>query len=359
MQDDTPIFEQVTEEEYNAIAQRNMRDNDFIVDDNGEGYVDNGLEDWDNVSMDSESSDDEDETAKGNSLHYLNGFVQWSHSYKNSGKKKRKKKDLVDGQHLISNMLAKQNAAQKAAKDSNKVRFSVYFMQFINSWIEKKLENDAKAMELMDDIFGDLEKDMDKKGSAAKRAKADYSAYKKPKLMKTAMSDSSAWRGPSNLDVPEAHDDNPSMDSFNHQDTDDYNHDPHGDHENYVSNPEPVEETPAPEPTIVRANTIETSTIRTGKAGKKSKLSFLPKFEREAPALEPVLKKSDTSGRQEWRDVIRESVETQPMAMSQQDTFNLSNGSDLLEADGSLQLFWFDALEKNGKVYLFGKVTID
>ncbi len=66
MQDDTPIFEQVTEEEYNAIAQRNMRDNDFIVDDNGEGYVDQGLEDWDNVSMDSESSDDEnDETSKG------------------------------------------------------------------------------------------------------------------------------------------------------------------------------------------------------------------------------------------------------------------------------------------------------
>ena len=66
MQDDAPIFEQVTEEEYNAIAQRNMRDNDFIVDDNGEGYVDNGLEDWDNVSM-SESSDDDDddETSKG------------------------------------------------------------------------------------------------------------------------------------------------------------------------------------------------------------------------------------------------------------------------------------------------------
>ena len=203
-------------------------------------------------------------------------------------------------------------------------------------------------MELMDDIFGDLEKDMGKKGP---RVMADYSAYKKPKLMKVAVSDSSSgWRGPSNLDIPEAQHGNPSMDSFNPQDTDDYTHDSQGDHENNVANPESAEETPAPEPTIVRANPIETSTIRTGKAGKKSKLSFLPKFERETPALEPALKKSDTSGRQEWRDVIRESMETQPMAMSQQDTFNLSNGSDLLEADGSLQLFWFDALEKNGKV---------
>jgi hypothetical protein len=197
---------------------------------------------------------------------------------------------------------------------------------------------------------------MDKK--AAKRVKADYSAYKKPKLMKTAMSDSSGWRGPSNLDMPpELAQEDHSNDAFNPQDTDDYNQFNNDSHDgDDASAPVPEEETPAPEPTIVRANTIETSTIRTGKAGKKSKLSFLPKFEREAPALEPVLKKSDASGRQEWRDVIRESVETQPMATMSQDTFNLSNGSDLLEPDGSLQLFWFDALEKNGKVYLFGKV---
>ena len=51
----------MTEAEYNAIAQRNLREDDFIVDDNGEGYLGNGLEDWDNVSHSSDDDDDDDE----------------------------------------------------------------------------------------------------------------------------------------------------------------------------------------------------------------------------------------------------------------------------------------------------------
>lgn len=215
----------------------------------------------------------------------------------------------------------------------------------------QKLENDAKAMELMDDIFGDLEKDIDK-GPAVKRVKADYSVYKKSKVMKQTPTVSSAWRTPSNLDLPDSLGAQSVEDLHNQDDLDDSNGQP--DFE-APSPDEEVEEAPVPEP-ILRADPLQTSTIRTGKGGKKSKLSFLPKFEREAP-IEPVLKKSDASGRQEWRDVVRESVETQPMSLSQgQDTFNVNNGSDMLEEDGSLQLFWFDALEKNGKVYLFGKV---
>lgn len=60
MVEHAPIFEEVTEAEYNAIAIKNMREDNFIVDDNGEGYVDNGLEDWDNVSQDESTSDEED-----------------------------------------------------------------------------------------------------------------------------------------------------------------------------------------------------------------------------------------------------------------------------------------------------------
>ena len=62
-EEDAVIFDNVSETEYNAIALKNLREDNFIVDDNGEGYVDNGLEDWDNMSHDSESSGEEEERA--------------------------------------------------------------------------------------------------------------------------------------------------------------------------------------------------------------------------------------------------------------------------------------------------------
>ena len=66
-EDDAVIFDNVSEAEYNAIALKNLREDNFIVDDNGEGYVDNGLEDCDNMSHDSESSvEEEDRAAKSN-----------------------------------------------------------------------------------------------------------------------------------------------------------------------------------------------------------------------------------------------------------------------------------------------------
>lgn len=73
VQEAKPIFEEVTEAEYNAIAIRNLRQENFIVDDNGEGYVDNGLEDWDNVSDEYESEEEMVEESRGSFVHFSNG----------------------------------------------------------------------------------------------------------------------------------------------------------------------------------------------------------------------------------------------------------------------------------------------
>ncbi len=45
--EEAPIFDLVPEDEFNSIAKRIMLEDDFIVDDNGEGYAVGGLEDWD------------------------------------------------------------------------------------------------------------------------------------------------------------------------------------------------------------------------------------------------------------------------------------------------------------------------
>lgn len=58
-----PIYDEVTEEEYNLISKRAAFEEDFVVDDNGEGYAGRGLEDWDNHASD--YSSDEDHNDKG------------------------------------------------------------------------------------------------------------------------------------------------------------------------------------------------------------------------------------------------------------------------------------------------------
>lgn len=55
------IFDKVTEEEYRAIVKGRLEEDDFIEDDDGSGYVDNGLEeDWDRRNSDSEDGSDSD-----------------------------------------------------------------------------------------------------------------------------------------------------------------------------------------------------------------------------------------------------------------------------------------------------------
>ncbi len=47
MDDSAPIYDVVPEDEFNTIAKKMMLEDDFVVDDNGEGYAQGGLEDWD------------------------------------------------------------------------------------------------------------------------------------------------------------------------------------------------------------------------------------------------------------------------------------------------------------------------
>ncbi|KAI1155061.1 hypothetical protein F4825DRAFT_409444 [Nemania diffusa] len=53
------LYEEVDENEYKKIVRDRLNQDDFVVDDNGEGYVDDGREDWDRVqAYDSGSEDD-------------------------------------------------------------------------------------------------------------------------------------------------------------------------------------------------------------------------------------------------------------------------------------------------------------
>lgn len=60
------IYDEVDDEGYKKLVRRRLDEDDFVVDDNGAGYADDGREDWDTrEKYDETESEEEDYTARG------------------------------------------------------------------------------------------------------------------------------------------------------------------------------------------------------------------------------------------------------------------------------------------------------
>ena len=53
------LYEEVDEDRYKKIVRDRLNEDDFVVDDNGEGYADDGREEWDRVPVYETDSEDE------------------------------------------------------------------------------------------------------------------------------------------------------------------------------------------------------------------------------------------------------------------------------------------------------------
>jgi DNA polymerase alpha subunit A len=51
------VYEDVDEEAYKKVVRKRLDQDDFVVDDNGEGYADDGREDWQNEEQAYDDSD--------------------------------------------------------------------------------------------------------------------------------------------------------------------------------------------------------------------------------------------------------------------------------------------------------------
>lgn len=49
VEDAQDLYEEVDEDRYKNIVRDRLNQDDFVVDDNGEGYADDGREEWDRV----------------------------------------------------------------------------------------------------------------------------------------------------------------------------------------------------------------------------------------------------------------------------------------------------------------------
>lgn len=59
------LYEEVDEDSYKKIVRDRLNEDDFVVDDNGEGYADDGREEWDRVPVYETESEDDLITGRG------------------------------------------------------------------------------------------------------------------------------------------------------------------------------------------------------------------------------------------------------------------------------------------------------
>ena len=59
------LYEEVDEAGYKKIVRQRLDEDDFVVDDNGEGYADDGREEWDRARPYAEDSDSDDGGGRG------------------------------------------------------------------------------------------------------------------------------------------------------------------------------------------------------------------------------------------------------------------------------------------------------
>lgn len=59
VQQDEDVYEEVDEEGYKKVVRERLNQDDFVIDDNGEGYADDGREDWDRGQNYSDESEEE------------------------------------------------------------------------------------------------------------------------------------------------------------------------------------------------------------------------------------------------------------------------------------------------------------
>lgn len=77
-QDD--LYEEVDEDGYKKVVRERLNQDDFVIDDNGEGYADDGREEWDRPGYRSESEEElptKGRTSKAGRLGHI-----WAASYR-------------------------------------------------------------------------------------------------------------------------------------------------------------------------------------------------------------------------------------------------------------------------------------
>ncbi|KAH6551815.1 DNA polymerase [Parastagonospora nodorum] len=331
------LYDEVDEDGYKKIVRSRLDQDDFIVDDNGEGYVDDGREEWDDGQgryryAATDSEEEEDRPAKGKAA-------------------KRKREEDKEKQEKINNGISKYFGAKNAAK-APKAKPAVT----------------AADVDFMDDLLGEI----DTNPRAAPRMRAVKTEARRktrvlsppvsenrPAVIKRSSNDSDSYM-PNTPPAANAFADDDGLPTF--------------DDDVPMSDP-PLQSSPVAKAVerksqpVVKVEEEDDDLLEVAQptrhlgvpaasvnmAGKRP-ISKLRKADYPTPASSsPVGPSTASINASSWNDVT-DKLNIMSSPAPQTTGVGKMRSEDVLEEDGSVRMFWIDYTEINGSLCLFGKV---
>ncbi|KAL2271912.1 hypothetical protein VTJ83DRAFT_1283 [Remersonia thermophila] len=333
------LYEEVDEDQYKKIVRDRLNQDDFVVDDNGEGYADDGREEWDRVHTYDDESDEELPVRS---------------------KDKKSKQQRED---------------EQAKRDANDRDISAYFTKgAVKPQPKPKVIKTEEDDKFLADLLGEVDANVPlppprvpkKRDRSAERRRARVLSPvlgpRQPATKKTKMMDGTA-SSPASDDIPMADDDFiPPMDDEPAVPPSDVP----------MSDPAPsspaakaaerktIPKTEADEEDDddmmevahtggVNAASVNLSASRQVKKMVKPEPQPHPMTSSPAKGPEPAVDASSWNGIHERLNVLSSS---QPEGR----TIGKIDYKHAIEEDGSLNFFWTDYAEVQGSLCLFGKV---
>ncbi|OAL38306.1 hypothetical protein AYO20_02365 [Fonsecaea nubica] len=330
VEDQGAIYDEVDEDGYKKVVRSRLDKDDFVVDDNGEGYADDGREEWQNERQYYSSDDAEELPLKGKAA-------------KRKREDDREKEDRSN--HKILNYF--NNGPVAAAP-------------------KPKIQTTAEDEAFMADLLGEVDANiLSTRTYTPKTVKSDN--RRKVRVLSPPPSREQPrqrYQGPPTQLV-----NTPPPQSVQEED----DHVPTFDDDNIMSDPLPsspvvkaverktkvqIKEEDEDEDIMDVAQVVgyeaaqSTSINMTGsRPPPKIKSPQLPTPQSSSPPLPPVSEVDASS----WNK-ITSKLNIQSSPSSEIRTFGKMKPQDAVEEDGSLRMFWLDYTEVNGSLCLFGKV---
>ncbi|KAL7750259.1 DNA-directed DNA polymerase alpha catalytic subunit pol1 [Sorochytrium milnesiophthora] len=333
------IYDLVSEDDYRRMVRDQMKEDTFIVDDDGTGYGDHGLEDWEGRRQQSSDVDDDDDDGGG-------------------GKAKNKKRKVDKEQQQqpmksarIDKMLTKLPKERKLAPVKK----------------PEPAPSQSEEADFMNNLLAEMEAPAAKPAASKTSATASRLSASKSKAASTkraAKQQLPPAHTKSPFDTPRAtlmsrdisdlagmFDDEPAPVDIGTRVPETVVVDDDDDDTEQAAPEQPAEREPSPS-AVVEVPEIQVRAVAKAKA--TVKVSIAPQVPKEdAPAsLAP-----DQSGNRDWLAMSASLAQASDQALPpQMSSMHVQDKSHVFKADGSLDMFWIDAYERSGIVYLFGKI---
>ncbi|RAH40530.1 DNA-directed DNA polymerase alpha catalytic subunit POL1 [Aspergillus brunneoviolaceus CBS 621.78] len=336
------VYEEVDDEGYKKIIRNRLDQDDFVVDDNGEGYADDGREVWNERGADYDSESEDDELPA------------------RSKAAKRKREEEKQRKEKINNGISKyfNSGAAPSAPKPKPVATA---------------EDDA----FMADLLGEVDTNIVPQRLPTRNI-VKSETRRKVRILSPPLSDRT--RKDAHIKKDENSDPvSPVKDQSDTNMDDDYDDGPlpNIDDEDFpMSDPmpsSPISKAIERKTTAVAVKVEESDeddtdlmevTQATGQnEAKAASINMagsrpVPKLKKESyPSIassSPVKALPDVDA--SWNDVRSKLNVLSSPAHSEMRTFGKLRPQDVVEEDGSLRMFWLDFTEVNGSLCLFGKV---